>query len=673
MAFHEYPYTDFHELNLDWVIKKVKELATAWAQVQQDWTDEQAAFANLQNWIENYFNNLNVQTEINLKLDAMVLAGTMSELIAPYVASGLPAEVADQIGAVVAAQIGPVVAAQIGAVVADQLPAIAATAAATEVGTWLSTHIDPDTGYVIDDTLTVSLAAADAKTVGDKVTEIKSALTKTIISNHQYLADAIRDNGHYYTYNSDTGIISKSSNANLSAFEFDIKAGTYYYGQLYGASFIKDLTTQTVTTVPNATSGFQSIVIAHDSTAYISVGNSLYDVASFFADTPLVVGMYDFPQGEFGIRLTDTMQANIEEGIEYVYQYNNNGNYDKLVTLSEGDVVTVKSIAQGDAAKTISVKGIKADNTYVELFMYFHEGEWDNLYIDQDFIGLRFVCSAPTGTGKFSLVKRTELWKAIYNKPVFYCGASREIKKLKDAIYIATRYLDSTLYVDAGTYDLIDEFGASYFANLTSGNTSAGLILSKRIHVVFSPNSIVTSHYTGDNQYAMSLYSPFNATTGGFILENMTLDASRARYAIHDEQNGKPEQCTSKLINCKITFDNSDNPHWNTECAIGGGLGANHEVDISGCLFSGTVYYHLSNAESSDHCCGLRIHNNYFIKHTVTLQMTRSDASRKTDVVIDGNSFPYSSNATDQGIEIYDVTSTMVDIYAWNNIMRPQT
>ena len=143
---HGYPYTDAHELNLSWVILKVKELAEAWAKVQQDWTDEQAAFANLQSWIENYFNNLDVQTEINVKIDAMVAAGTMSELIAPYVASGLPAEVADQIGAVVASQIGPVVAAQISAVVADQLPAVAAAAAASEVSDWLAAHVNPETG-----------------------------------------------------------------------------------------------------------------------------------------------------------------------------------------------------------------------------------------------------------------------------------------------------------------------------------------------------------------------------------------------------------------------------------------------------------------------------------------------------------------------------------------------
>lgn len=176
MAFHEYPYTDFHEMNLDWVIKKVKELADAWVQVQSDWQDEQAAFQTLKSWVENYFNNLDVQQEINVKLDALVLNGTMSNLIAPYVTSGLPAVVAAQLSDVVSAQIGAVVAAQIGAVVADQLPAIAASAAAAEVSSWLEAHVDPDTGYVIDDSLTVQGAAADAKATGDAITELNSAL-----------------------------------------------------------------------------------------------------------------------------------------------------------------------------------------------------------------------------------------------------------------------------------------------------------------------------------------------------------------------------------------------------------------------------------------------------------------------------------------------------------------
>ena len=30
MAFHEYPYTDFHEMNLDWIIKQMKELVDSW-------------------------------------------------------------------------------------------------------------------------------------------------------------------------------------------------------------------------------------------------------------------------------------------------------------------------------------------------------------------------------------------------------------------------------------------------------------------------------------------------------------------------------------------------------------------------------------------------------------------------------------------------------------------
>lgn len=160
--FFEYPYSDMHELNLDWFLKKFKELVEEWNQVQDDWT-------SLHDYVQNYFDNLNVQTEIDNKINAMILDGTFADIVSPFVTAALPALVAGQLPDVVAAQISTVVAAQISAVVADQLPAIAASAAAAEVGDWLAAHIDPDTGYVIDDTLTVSQAAADAKTVGDNL------------------------------------------------------------------------------------------------------------------------------------------------------------------------------------------------------------------------------------------------------------------------------------------------------------------------------------------------------------------------------------------------------------------------------------------------------------------------------------------------------------------------
>ena len=177
MNFHDYPYTDLHEMNLDWCIAKVKELTEAWLQTRQDWEDTQQAWEDMKTYINNYFDNLNVQTEINNKIDALVENGTLSDLIAPYVASGLPDVVADQISAVVAAQIGDVVADQISAVVAAQLPEVVATETAGQAAAWLENHVDPETGYVIDDSLTIQGAAADAKATGDAISDLNNALT----------------------------------------------------------------------------------------------------------------------------------------------------------------------------------------------------------------------------------------------------------------------------------------------------------------------------------------------------------------------------------------------------------------------------------------------------------------------------------------------------------------
>ena len=119
----KYPYTDFHELNLDWFLGKFKELVEEWNSTKEEWN-------SLHDFVQNYFENLSVQGEIDHKLDEMVEDGTLARICEPFVSALMPTEVGVQLPAEVANQIGAVVAAQIGAVVAGQLPAVAASAAA---------------------------------------------------------------------------------------------------------------------------------------------------------------------------------------------------------------------------------------------------------------------------------------------------------------------------------------------------------------------------------------------------------------------------------------------------------------------------------------------------------------------------------------------------------------
>lgn len=173
MFDNKYPYTDFHELNLDWFMGEFKKLVAEWEETRGEWN-------TLHDYVQNYFENLNVQTEIDNKINAMIADGTFADIVSPFVTAALPALVSGQLPDVVAAQISSVVAAQISAVVAAQLPSVAAAAAAAEVGDWLTAHIDPDTGYVIDDTLTVQGAAADAKAAGDVISILNNDLYQSI-------------------------------------------------------------------------------------------------------------------------------------------------------------------------------------------------------------------------------------------------------------------------------------------------------------------------------------------------------------------------------------------------------------------------------------------------------------------------------------------------------------
>ena len=140
-------------------------------------------------YIDNYFENLNVQNEINVKLDEMVDDGTFGEIIDPIL---------------------------------EQFEQDAMGNLSQQVSDWLEENITPTTP-VIDATLTISGAGADAKVTGDKITDLKNALSIISESPNLYNAETIESNKRI---DSDGGLAG-AEGYYTSAF-IPVIAGEYY-------------------------------------------------------------------------------------------------------------------------------------------------------------------------------------------------------------------------------------------------------------------------------------------------------------------------------------------------------------------------------------------------------------------------------------------------------------
>lgn len=78
------PYTNFHELNLDWFLNEFNKVLAEWAAMNKSFSDLNDAFNNLHDYVSNYFKNLNVQNEIDNKLNSMAADGSLYEIIRKY-------------------------------------------------------------------------------------------------------------------------------------------------------------------------------------------------------------------------------------------------------------------------------------------------------------------------------------------------------------------------------------------------------------------------------------------------------------------------------------------------------------------------------------------------------------------------------------------------------------
>lgn len=91
--FENFPYTNLHDLNLDWVLATIRKLIAEWTAyklaMDQAFDDLKGQYHELYEYVMNYFENLDlddaVTAAVRAVLEEMIEDGTIEELIAEYI------------------------------------------------------------------------------------------------------------------------------------------------------------------------------------------------------------------------------------------------------------------------------------------------------------------------------------------------------------------------------------------------------------------------------------------------------------------------------------------------------------------------------------------------------------------------------------------------------------
>ena len=148
--FDHYPYTNFHNVNLDWVLQAVKSWGAMVEQNNLNFINLEAANQSFKEYVTNYLTNLDVQEEINNKLDEMLRSGALTQYFAPYIQ--------------------------------------------TDVSDWLENNLTP-TSPPVDASLTIAGAAADAKATGDAIETMSKRESGVPAELRSTLASLVRTMG----------------------------------------------------------------------------------------------------------------------------------------------------------------------------------------------------------------------------------------------------------------------------------------------------------------------------------------------------------------------------------------------------------------------------------------------------------------------------------------------
>ena len=268
-------------------------------------------------------------------------------------------------------------------------------------------------------------------------------------------------------------------------------------------------------------------------------------------------------------------------------------------------------------------------------------------------------------------------------------------KSLAEAIEEAVKTADSTIYVEAGEYDILSEYQALHPDDWATRNDHRGINLYNGLHLIFASDATVICNYTGDNNDVLRDFSAFNiryqqsTQNHPVVIENMNVSASRIRYCVHDDMSSFAYPYHNTYKNCIMRINNSENPGYYNgypndsrskypHC-IGGGFGKNGHIVIEDCIFEGiggngttypapddTAIVSWHNGPNASQKSDLFMSGCYFKGVGSFRAMSNGTETRKSTLLISGNSFGSSiSEGFSPGASIENM-----EIISFNNEVR---
>lgn len=172
-VYDNFPYTDFHELNLDWVITTVKNCVDLSGKTAEE-------MADLKSYVTNYFDNLDIQEEVNNKLEDMADSGELVNIIAQYL----------QMASIIAYDTKASLKAS--ADLTENMTVITIGKTSWDDGYTALYKIKPVGSYVVDDDKILALANYPAL-VAVKVNEIEPDLDTMVVFGDSWTAPDVTD------------------------------------------------------------------------------------------------------------------------------------------------------------------------------------------------------------------------------------------------------------------------------------------------------------------------------------------------------------------------------------------------------------------------------------------------------------------------------------------------